>query len=231
MAAPRRTPRPLPEQVIVVAFPDAWSKVSWPYGTRRPDGDFFVVQAGSHEVSLPAPVVQWLTLRTAVPLGPDMSRVDYIAQTNVDGRRRLTAPVIVKGTSYEVTFIQQPGDLVQDELARTLNCPLNLDCQIAVGFVADLIQKIPVPPIKYIVLLIAVFAIVALAGIVMALRRAFVDVPEPRPLSTNIHDIPIVVVPGVPVPFPVPTEAFAAEDQTIGLQALRAIYWLVKLVL
>ncbi|MBB5357491.1 hypothetical protein HDE76_000673 [Rhodanobacter sp. ANJX3] len=231
MTRQRYEPRPLPEQVIVVAFPDAWSQSSWPSGAPQPDGDFFVVQANSQEVVLPRHVIDWLTLHAPTPLGTDISRVDYLAQTNVQGKRSLVAPVIVKGKSYEVTFIQQPGDLVQDELARTLNCPLNLDCQIAVGFVANLIQKIPVPPIKYIVLLIAMLAILVLAGIVMALRHAFAGVPEPRPLSTDIHGVPIVIVPGIPVPFALPTKAIAAEDQTIGLQAARAIYWLAKLAL
>ncbi|GAA0920094.1 hypothetical protein GCM10009552_40640 [Rothia nasimurium] len=224
-------PRPLPEQVVVVAFPDAWNQTSWPSGSPPPDGDFIVVQAPSQDVSLPRPVIDWLTLHTPTSLGDDMSRVEYVAQTNVQGKRSLVAPVIVKGMSYAVTFNQQPGDLIQDELVRTLNCPLNLDCQIAIGFVADLIQKIPVPPIKYIVLLLVMLAILALGAIVMALRHAFASVPEPRPLSTDIHGVPIVIVPGVPVPFAVPTMAIAAEDQTIGLQVARAIYWLAKLAL
>lgn len=231
MAQRRYVPRPLPEQVIVVAFPESWKQLAWPSGSPRPDGDFLVVQAGSGDVSVPRHDIDWLTLRDATPLGPDMSRVDYVAQDNVGGKRRLIATIDVKGTPYEVIFIQQPGDLVQDELARTLNCPLNLDCQIAIGFIADLIQKIPIPPIKYIVLIVAMLAILVLAALVMALRRAFAGVPEPRPLSTNIHGVKLVIVPGVPAPPIFPTEAVVAEDQTIELQALRAIYWLGKLAL
>ncbi|KAF1007449.1 MAG: hypothetical protein GAK28_01791 [Luteibacter sp.] len=231
MAGTRWAPRPLPEQVIVVAFPRAWKKAPWPAGASAPEGDFFIVQAASQAVSIPRLQIEWLTLRAATPLGPTMSRIDYIATDNIQGRRQLRAPVIIEGTTYEVAFIQQPGDLVQDELVRTLNCPLNLDCQIAIGFVADLIKKIPIPPIRYLVLVVAALAVLALGVVIVALRRMFAGVPEPPPLSTDIHGIPIVIVPSLPIRLPFPLEDIPAESQTIDLQTLRAVYWLVTLAL
>jgi hypothetical protein len=224
-------PRPVPGQVIVVAFPKAYDQAAWPGDTAPPKSgsDFFLVQADSQDIVLPQPAVDWLTLSPAVTLAAGLSQVDYHTTDNTMGRRSTEIPVVVKGKRYAMTFLQQPGELVQTELVRTLNSPLNIDCLIAIGFVAELIQKIPLP-LKLIVLALAILAIVGLGFVVSALRHAFIGVPEPKPLSTDTNGVPIVIVPGVPLPFALPLAVIAAEDQTIALQTIQEIYWLIKQV-
>ncbi|MBM7131229.1 hypothetical protein ISS99_17010 [Dyella mobilis] len=220
----------MPEQLVVVAFTNAYEQLPWPDRAPSAEGDFFVVMADSKDVSVPLRTIEWLTLSTPVALGPGVSRIDYKATDNTLSKRRVEAPVVVKGTHYSVVFLQQPGLLVQDELTRTLNCPLNLDCLIAICFIADLINKIPLPPIRLIVLVVAVLALVALGFVVVAIRAAFAGVPEPKPLSTDTNGVPIVVVPGVSVPQGLPLANVRAEDQTIALQTVKEIYWLIKQV-
>jgi hypothetical protein len=222
--------RPLPEQLVVVAFPNAYGQLTWPSYMPSPEGDFFVVMADSQDVSVPSRKIDWLTLSAPVAIGPGVSRIDYKATDNTLLKRQVNAPVIVQGNRYSVTFLQQPGELVQSEMVRTLNCPLNIDCLIAIGFIAQQIQKIPIPPLKLLVLVLAVLALVALGFVVMAVRHAFATVPEPKPLSTDTNGIPIIVVPGVAVPQGLPLADVAAEDQTIALQTIKEIYWLIKQV-
>jgi hypothetical protein len=223
-------PRPLPEQVIIVAFTTAYDQLVWPDHMPPAQGDFFVVMADSRDISIPSPTLEWLTLSSPVAIGPGVSQIGYQAKDNTLRKRRVDAPVIVQGKRYSVTFLQQPGELVQTELTRTLNCPLNLDCLIAIGFVAQLIQKIPLPPIRLIVLVVAILALLGLMFVVMALRHAFAEVPEPKPLSTDTHGVPIIVVPGIALSQGLPLANVRAEDQTIALQTLKAMYWLIKQV-
>lgn len=228
MAGRMRDPRPVPAQVVVVAFPTAYGQDPWPGKGSPPKSDFFIVLADSKDVVLPSRSFDWLTLEPATSLGRGMSQVDYSATDNTLATRRLPVPVEVKGTRYTVDFLQQPGELVQTELVRTLNSPLNIDCLIAICFIAQQIQKIPIPPIKLLVTIVAVLAIVALGFVVSALRHAFVGVPEPKPLSTDTNGVPIVVIPGVAVSQGLPLANIAAEDQTIALQTVKEIYWLLK---
>jgi hypothetical protein len=223
--------RPLPEQVVVVAFPTARAQVAWPKDAPRPGSDFFLVQADGKDIFLPRTDIKWLKLLRITHLAAGLSRVDYHAADNTQGARRILVPVNVQKKSYMVTFLQQPGELVQTQLVRTLNCPLNIDCLIAIMFIADLIQKIPVPPIKIIVMAIAVLAIIVLGFAVIALRHSFTAVPEPKPLSTNTNGVPIILIPGVTLAQGLPFAGVAAEDQTIALQTIKEIYWLIKQVL
>jgi len=220
--------RPLPETIVVVAFPTACRQASQPAPSATAGGDFFLVQADSKDIDLPRPVIGWLALSPATTVAAGLSRVDYLADDNTLPVRSLQVPVVVRGTPYAVTFLQQPGALVQMELTRTLNCPLNIDCLIAVTFIADLLKKIPVPPIKLIVMVIVVLAIVALGFAVSALRHAFAAAPEPKPLSTDTNGVPITIVPGIAVSQGLPLANVAAEDQTIALQTVKEIYWLIK---
>lgn len=228
MAHGSATWRPLPEKIVVVAFPTACSQASQPASPAMAEGDFFLVQADSKDIDLPRPVMDWLSLSPATAVAAGLSRVDYRAADNTRPARSLQMPVVVRGTHYAVTFLQQPGLLVQMELTRTLNCPLNIDCLVAVTFIADLLKKIPIPPIKLIVMAIVVLAIVALGFVVSALRHAFAAVPEPKPLSTDTNGVPITIVPGVAVSQGLPLAHVAAEDQTIALQTVKEIYWLIK---
>lgn len=211
----------------MVAFPSAYDQAAEPGDLPSFVGDFFVVQADSQDIVLPNPVIDWLTLSPAVALAPGLSQIPYLAADNTRSVRRIPVPVVVRGHRYSVTFLQQPGELVQTQLVGTLNCPLNIDCLIAITFVADLIKKIPVPPIKLVVMMVAVLAILALGFAVSALRHGF-RAPEPKPLSTDTNGVPIVVVPGVAVSHGLPLAGIAAEDQTIALQTIKEIYWLIK---
>lgn len=222
--------RPLPASVVVVAFPDAGDNAMSNSGISASESDFFLVEADSEDIELPHHVVDWLTLSPATPIAAGLSRIDYRAEDNTRSGRHVEVPVVVRRKPYAVTFSQQPGELVQTELVRTLNCPLNIDCLVAVTYVASLIKKIPVPPIKLIVTIIAILALVALGFVVSALRHSFASVPEPKPLSTDTNGVPIVVVPGVAVSHGLPLANVAAEDQTIALQTIKEIYWLVKQV-
>lgn len=222
--------RPLPERIVVVAFPDAIGQAMPRLAASSRESDFFVVQADSQDIVLPHNGVNWLKLSPPTAIAAGISRVGYSVKDNTESARHVEVPVTVRGKRYAVTFSQQPGELVQLELVRTLNCPLNLDCLIAVTFVADLIKKIPVPPIKLVVTIVAILAIVALGFVVSTLRHGFVTVPEPKPLSTDTNKVPITVIPGVAVSYGLPLANVAAEDQVIALQTIKAIYWLIKQV-
>lgn len=225
---PKRDWRPLPKSLVVVAFPTAYRQSPLATPEQAATGDFFIVQAAPEQIELPLTKLDWLTLSQPEALSAGMSRVDYRADDNTVKARRLSLPVTVRGQPYRIEFAQQPGLLVQDEMTRVLNTPLTIDFQVAIGFVADLIKKIPIPPIRLLVALIAILAIVALSLAMAALRHAFVDVPEPKPLSTDTNGVAIDIVPGVSVTGVLPLADIAAEDQTIALQTVKEIYWLVK---
>ncbi|MEQ4575325.1 hypothetical protein [[Pseudomonas] boreopolis] len=216
-------PRPLPARIVVAAFQDAGPTQG---DAGDGEGDFFLVQAASPDVRLAAPDQDWLQLQSPVSLAPTLSRIGFSAVDNAGAARSASVPLEVCGRSYRVEFVQQSGELVQMQLARTLNSPLNLDCLIAVCYVAGLIEKLS-PPLEVIALSIAILAIVALALTVAIARHAFVRVPEPRPQSVDTGGVPIVVVPGFPSPA-LPLKSLRAEDQTIALQAARAVYRLMQ---
>lgn len=221
----RTAPRPLPEQLAIVAFPGAYTQAGTP---EAPPGDFFIVRADASEVSLPGHEASWLTVSPPAAIVPGMCRIAYSATDNTRLARHVEVPVVVKGKRYGVMIRQQAGELVQMELTRTLNCPLNLDVLIAIGFIASLIQKIPLPPIKLIVTIVAILALIALGFAVSALRHGFARVPEPKPLSTDTNGVPITLFPGISIPGLLPLAGIAAEDQTIALQTVQEIYWLIE---
>lgn len=222
--------RPVPERIRLLAFPDAGTRDASGAGAAAAPGAFFVVQADCTDVRLSPDVADWLSLSPPTPIATGLSRVDYRADDNVRAARRAPVTLTVRGRPYTVTFEQQPGDLVQLELVRTLGCPLNLDVLVAVGFVAGLIQKIPVPPVRLLVLVVAILALIALGFVVAAVRHGFAAVPEPQPLSTDTGGLPVTVIPGVALARGLPLPGVVAEDQTIALQTLKAIYWLIKQV-
>ncbi len=217
--------RPLPERLLVAAFPTAYEQD--PQAPPKPEGDFFVVQAAAADVVLPRPAIQWLSLGAPEALSADMCRVDYRADDNTVSARRLSVPVQVRGRSYEIEFSQLPGLLVQTQMVRVLNSPLTIDLLVAVTFIAQQIQKVEPPPIQLLVALLAVLAIVALGVVIAAIRRSFADVPQPRPLSTDTNGVPIVIVPGLSVPQGLPLASVSAENQLIALQTVKQIYWLL----
>ncbi|SFE15990.1 hypothetical protein [Paracidovorax konjaci] len=221
--------RPLPEQVVVVAFPTACRQAAWPGAAGAP-ASFFIVQATTGEIELPQTDFGWLQLSAPEPIAPGWSRVGYQAGDNTLDARRVPVPVLVRQQRYAVEFLQQAGLLVQTEMVRVLNSPLNIDCLMAVMFIASLIKKIPVPPIKVLVTVLAVLALIALGMAVSLLRHGFARVPEPLPLSTDTNGVPIEVVPGVSVQQGLPLAQVPAEDQTILLQTVKEIYWLLRQV-
>ncbi len=216
----------MPAQVLVVAFPTAYkqSPQSQPADTHW----FFLVQANATQVRIASYDTRWLSLEDLSPIATGLTKINYRATDNTLARRQVTVPIQVNGTPYEVEFVQQAGQLLQIQMVQVLNCPLNLECLIAVIFIANLIKKIPLPPIKLLVALIAALALAALGVIVALIRHSFVDVPEPRPLSTDTNGIPIVLFPGVSLSHGLPLQAMRAESQTIALQTIKEIYWLVK---
>jgi hypothetical protein len=223
VAKERPAPRPLPDEVAIVAFPTAAA------ATALPDS-FFVVRADAREVSLPGGTAPWLTVSPPEALAEGVCRIAYRATDNTRAARSDAVQVIVKEKPYLVRFRQQAGELVQFELVRTLNSPLNLDCLIAVCFIASLIQKIPIPPLKLLVMVLVALALVALGFAVSAIRHAFANIPEPRPLSTDTNGVPIAIFPGLAIPGLFPLADVAAEDQTIALQTIQEIYWLIEQV-
>jgi hypothetical protein len=234
---PRLELRPLPSSVVVVAFPEAYGQSGWkpPAGYA---GDFFVVQAPASEIEIPQKKISsWLTLSEPEEIWGGASRINYTADDNTLSAKQTPVPLKVRGKLYQVEFIQQGGYLVQDEMVQTLNSPLTVDFAVAVTYIASLIKKIPLPPIKLLVTIVAVLAIVALGFIIAAARHAFANVPEPEPLSFVTNGSPIIIVPGISVPGEVFEEAgkklqgIAAEDLTIALQTVKEIYWLLKQVL
>ncbi|HEY4093568.1 MAG TPA: hypothetical protein VGN46_18830 [Luteibacter sp.] len=228
VARDRHATRPLPEQVVIVAFPGAYAQQGVPVSAPSPPSDFFIVRADASEVSLPGHTADWLTVSPPTAIVQGVCRIAYRATDNTRVARHVEVPVVVKGARYAVMFRQQAGELVQFELVRTLNSPLNIDCLVAIGFIASLIQKIPVPPIKLIVMVLVVLALIALGFAVSAIRHGFVGVPEPKPLSTDTNGTPIVVIPGIAIPGLLPLAGIAAEDQTIALQTIQEIYWLIE---
>lgn len=220
----------MPEQVVVVAFPRAYLQGLPGTGPDGYPGDFMLVEAAPADIQMPEGAGGWLVFSPPAALSPGLSRVDYQAADNTLSVRRTSVPVRVHGKSYAVEFMQQPGELVQTQMVRVLNSPLTLDCLIAVSFIASLIQKIPIPPIKVIVVVIAVLALLALGMAAALLRRTFYRVPEPLPLSTDTNGVPITVVPGMPPVPTLPLENMLAENQTIALQTVKAVYWLMKQV-
>lgn len=225
---PKFDVRPLPQHLVVAAFPTAYRQSrSTSFSTERP-GDFFLIQASPADIELSRADEPWLTLSPPKALCAGLSRVDYRASDNTLAMREQSVTAVVHGKSYQLVFRQQAGELVQEEMVHTLNAPLNIDFLVAITFIADLIKKISVTYIQVLAAIIAIVAIVVLAFVISALRHSFLDVPEPKPLSTDTNGVPIVLFPGVSIPEGLPLDTFAAEDQTIALQTVKEIYWLVK---
>ncbi|MBV6447893.1 hypothetical protein [Nitrosomonas sp.] len=215
---------------MMVAFPLAYKE-----NLREPiykqKSDFFIVLAPSDEIVILTKDMPWLKLNGPKAIGDDISQIDYQAKNNTRlPRRAQPVEIKVNGKTYEIKFIQQSGYLVQDEMVRVLNSPLNLDFLVAITYIASLIKKIPVPPIKLIAVIVAALAIVALSIAISLVRRAFINVPEPNPLSVDTNDVPINIFPGFSVPHVLPLKNIAAEDQTIALQTVKELYWLIKQV-
>jgi hypothetical protein len=217
----------VPKSIAIVAFPDAYKQS----GTALPvdyDGDFFVVQADEKHIKSVSSDAQWLAIDGVERIVDGVSRVRYSALDNTLSRRSCAVQVKIGDQVYQVEFRQQPGELVQYEMVRVLNSPLNLDFLVAITFIAGLIKKIDFQPVQIIVFVIAVVAIVVLSIAIAVIRHAFADVPEPKPLSTDTNGVPIVLVPNVSISQGLPLASVAAEDQTIALQTLKEIYWLAK---
>lgn len=227
MAMQPRTPRPLPPSLVFVAFPSAAGASS-----AAPVPLF--ISADAAQVALPPAPPDWLQLAAPQALAPGLCRVDCTASDNPRDARRARLGFTVRGRVWEVEFTQQPGLLVQTEQIRVLNTPLTVDMAVLVTWVASLINDIEVPPIQLIVTVLAVLALLAIGLVAALLRHLFVNVPEPRPLSTDTLGQPVVVFPGSSLPGGplglLPLKAFAAEDQTIALQTVKAIYWLLRQV-
>ncbi|MBO9757839.1 hypothetical protein [Xanthomonas phaseoli] len=218
----------MPAQVLVVAFPTAYKQ--YPQSQPADTHCFFLVQANATQVRIASYDTRWLLLEDPSPIATGLTKINYRATDITLARRQVTVPIQVNGTPYEVEFVQQAGRLVQIQMVQVLNCPLNLECLIAVIFIANLIEKIPLPPIKLLVALIAALALAALGVIVALIRRSFADAPEPKPLSNETNGVPIVLFPGMSLPNGLPLKTVRAESQTIALQTVREIYWLVKQV-
>jgi hypothetical protein len=221
MPSPPR--RPLPRSLALVAFPSA-------AGSATPTPVPLLISADAADVTLPARPPDWLQLAGPRALAPGLCRVDCIAGDNARATRQALLSFVVQGRSWIVEITQQPGLLTQTEQIRVLNTPLTVDMAVLVTWVASLINDIEVPPIQLIVTVLAVLALLAIGLIAALLRHLFVNVPEPRPLSTDTLGQPVVVFPGFSLPGVLPLQAFAAEDQTIALQTVKAIYWLLRQV-
>ena len=217
-------PRPLPQSLVLVAFSSA-------AGSGSPSAVPLVISADAAAVTLPASPPPWLQLTAPQALASGLCSVDCTAADNPRGPRLVSLRFIVRGHPWEVEFRQQPGLLTQTEQVRVLNTPLTVDMLVLVTWVASLLDDIEVPPIQLAVTVLAVLALVTLGLIAALLRHLFINVPEPRPLSADTLGEPVVVVPGFSLPPGVlPSTAFAAEDQTIALQTVKAIYWLLRQV-
>lgn len=221
MNAPPR--RPLPQRLVLVAFPSA-------AGSGSPAPVPLVIRADAAAVTLPASLPDWLQLAAPQAIAPGLCRVDCTAGDNPQTTRQARLSFTVQGHPWVVEFTQQPGLLVQTEQIRVLNTPLTVDMLVLVTWVASLINDIEVPPIQLLVTVLAVLALIALGLITALLRHLFINVPEPHPLSTDTLGQPVVVIPGVGLSGVLPLKAFAAEDQTIALQTVKAIYWLLRQV-
>ncbi len=223
-----REPRPLPQQLWVVAFPSAAGP-----GTTCPSGCgllSFYVQAAKAQVQL-GPTPTWLSVQGVFEVAPRCCRVDLCVQDNPRQAREAALPVQVGQHHYRLMLQQQAGLLLQDTQLQVLNAPLTVDMSVAVTFIAQQIQKIPIPPLKLLVAVLAALALVALGLVVSAARHAFVNLPEPAPLSTDTLGQPIQVLPGLALTGVLPLPGVPLEDQTIALQTLRSIYWLLREVL
>jgi len=220
--------RPLPECIVVVAFPDAYKQSTLVPAAGQED--FFIIQAPVKEIEIDTTGTQWLKLLTPKAIGSAISQVNYRAKDNAGPNRKLYTALRVRNKSYQIEFMQQGGALVQKEMVRVLNSPLNIDFLVAITYIASLIKKIEPPPIKIIVTIIAAVAIIALSLAISAARHAFDNVPEPKPLSTDTNGVPITIFPGLSLPQGLPLEFVATEDQLIALQTVKELYWLLKQV-
>lgn len=220
--------RPLPDEIVIVAYPEAFLPAERQAGSAIP-GAFFVVMAPPADIHIAPPAQPWLKLGIPTSIGSDLSRIDYAATTNPRQARTQDITVSVRQRQYQVHFRQAGGALAQKEMVGLLNAPANLDCLVAVTYAASLIRKLQPPPLKLVVLIVAVLAVVAIAFAVATLRHAFIDVPEPAPLSTDSLGIPINLFPGLTAPAGLlPLPGIAVEDQVIALQMLRQLYWLLR---
>ncbi len=223
MVLPPAATRPLQQSLVLVAFPSA-------AGGNGPTPVPLFISADAEQVGLPASPPDWLQLSLPHAIAPGLCRVGCTASDNPRHARRSRLAFTVQGRAWEVEFTQQPGLLLQTEQIRVLNTPLTVDMAVLVTWVASLINDIEVPPIQVLVTVLAVLALVAIGLIVALQRHLFVNVPEPRPLSTDSVGQPVVVFPGVNLHGELPLKDIAAEDQTIALQTVKAIYWLLRQV-
>lgn len=222
--------RPLPASLALAAFPTAYEAEPDPASlSGRP---FFIVRASADEVEVGSMVEPWLTLSQPRAVADGISRIDYSAKENTYRTRQLTVPVTVRGKPYQVEFTQQGGYLSQDETQRVLSSPLNIDFLVAITFIAKQVKKIPMP-YRLIAIVVVVLAIVAIGFAIAVARHAFINVPEPKPLSQEINGDPmsVTVIPNVEISGALPLPFLAVEDQMIALQTVKELYWFIKQVL
>ena len=186
------------------------------------------IHADKRGIVLPADCPAWLQFKDLEQVEARLSRVHCFATDNPEATRRALLDFTVDGHAWPTAFVQQPGLLVQTEQIRVLNTPLTVDMLVLVTYAAQKISDIKPLPIQLIVTMLAVLALIALGLIAALLRRVFVDVPEPAPLSTDTLGQPVVIVPGVRVQSGLPLQGVAVEEQTIALQTVKAVYWLLR---
>lgn len=228
LADPPAPARPLPERLVLAAFPSAVAQAGC--AAARPEGVGLFIHADAANVTLPPAPPPWLTLDGPHGEGPRLCRVDCRSQDNPRGERTADLVFRVGGRRYVMCFVQQSGLLVQTQMVLVLDTPLTVDMLVAVTYVAGVIKDIPLPPLKLVVTVLAVLALLALGLIAALLRHLFAVVPVPRPLSVDTLGQPIVVFPGFAVQEGLPLKTVAAEDQTIALQTVKSIYWLLRQV-
>lgn len=153
-AAPS-VPAPMASRLVLAAFPSAVAQAHRATLGSSADahgpsplanhGVQVYVCADASRIELPPAPPPWLTLGTPHAVGPGLACIVAHSQDNPRGERTADLVFTINGRRWPLRVVQQPGLLVQTQLVRVLNSPLTVDMEVAVTYLASLLNDIPVP--------------------------------------------------------------------------------------
>lgn len=119
---------------------------------------------------------------------------------NNTGKERDAGITIYKSgqVAGKVNVIQYSGEFIESRMKQLMQTPMNMDMGIALKFLAGKVKDIP-EPFNFIAVIIVVILIALIGLILLVIRAAFINIPDPLPLTKPFLEPPNLPVLGVPV--------------------------------
>ena len=116
------------------------------------------------------------------------------------GKQRTAEVSIYKSgrIAGKLNVVQYSGEFIESRMKQLLQTPMNMDTGIALKFIAGKVKDIP-EPFTIIAIIIVVILIAIIGLILIVIRSAFKNIPEPSPLTTPLLLLPNLPIMGIPV--------------------------------